>query len=84
MKVFNPANNLLEELASFLFLQFLLFYDVIKQLASANILHDKKELLGSLNNFEELNNVWVSDQFENVNLASHSLNVGFFRYFPFF
>ena len=83
MKVFNPANNLLEEFACLLLLQFLLLYDVVEQLATAHVLHDKKELFGCFDNLEQLDDIGMSDQFEDVNLACDSLYVGFFRYFPF-
>ena len=84
MKVFNPANNLLEEFACLLLLQFLLLHDIVEQLTAADVLHDEKELLGCFDNLKQLDDVGMADQFEDVDFASDSLHVGFFRYFPFF
>ena len=84
MKVLNPANNLLEEFACLLFLQFLLLHDVVKQLSSTNILHNEKELLGRLDNLEQLDDVRVTDEFKDVNFSRNSLYICIFRYFPFF
>ena len=83
MKVFNPANNLLEEFACLLLLQFLLLHDVVEQLAAADVLHDEKELLGCFDNLKQLDDVGMADQFEDVDFACDSLHVGLFRYFPF-
>ena len=84
MKVLNPANNLLEEFACLRFLKFLLLHNVVEQLSSTDIFHNEKELLGRLNNLEQLDDVGVSDEFEDVNFSSNSLYICFFRYFPFF
>ena len=75
VQVFDSADNLLEELAGFGFLEFLLLDDVVEQLAAADKLHDEKELFRRLNNFKQLDDVRVPDQLENVNLSRHSLYI---------
>ena len=41
----------------------LILDDVVKKLTPLHKLHDKKELLGSLYNFVQLDYVWMPDQF---------------------
>jgi hypothetical protein len=79
MQVLNAAYDLLEETASFNFLELLFLNDVVKKFSSADILHDQKELLGCLDNFEELDDVGVSDHFKDVDLACNPLHVCVFN-----
>ena len=62
VQVLNTTDDLLEELACFRLFQLLLLDDVVEKFASTDKLHDQEELLRCLNNFEELNDVWVPDQ----------------------
>ena len=75
MQVFDSAYDLLEELAGFCFFEFLLLDDVVEKFAAADELHDEKELFWRLNNFKQLNDVWVPNELENVNLSCHSLHI---------
>ena len=61
MKVRNTTNDVLEESTSLNFINFGASDDIVKQLAILNVFHDEKEMLGSLYNFIELNNAWMSD-----------------------
>ena len=78
MQVLYATYDLLEELARLDLLKFLFFDDVVKQFASGCILGDKKELFGSLDNFKELNYVWVADPLQNVDFAGDSLDISLF------
>ena len=58
--------------------------NIIKELTSTGIFHNKIKLLGSFDNFIELNYVRVPDHFENFDLTRHALDIGFFSNFAFF
>lgn len=75
MEVLDSTDDLLEELAGLLLLQFLLLDDVVEEFAPTDELHDQEQLLGRLDDFEELDDVGVPDQLQNVNLSSDSLHV---------
>ena len=75
VQVFDSADDLLEELASLGFFKLLFLDDIVEKLTSADELHDEKELLWRLNNFKQLDDVWVPDKLKNVNLSSHSLYI---------
>jgi len=75
--VFNAAEQLLEELASFLLLHPLVLDDVVEQLATRSVLHYQVEFLGSLYNFIELHHLRVLNNLQNVDFPGHSLHVGY-------
>lgn len=49
--------------------------NIVEELPSAGIFHDKIQLFLSLDNLIELNDLWMPHDLEDVNLAGHSLNV---------
>lgn len=49
--------------------------DVVEELAIFHVLHDEKELFGGFDDFVELYDVGVSDQFENMYFSGDSFNV---------
>lgn len=63
MKVRNAANDIFEESASLKLIEFGVCDDIIEQFSIFDILHDEKEMLGSLYDLIELNDAWVPDQF---------------------
>ena len=75
MQVLDTANNLLEELACFLFFELLLLYNVVEELAPAHVLHNEVELLGGLDDLKKLDDVGVPDQLEDIDLSCYSLDV---------
>jgi hypothetical protein len=57
-----------------------LFFDnVVEKLTATHVLHDQKKLFWRLNDFEELNDVWVSHHFQDFNLAANTLYVRLFN-----
>ena len=50
--VFNTRNNLLEEAASFIFLQALSLDNIVKTFTTTSILHDEEELARGFNNLK--------------------------------
>ena len=75
VKVLDPGDDLVEEFESLWFLHALVLHDVVEKFSTVSILHDQVELLGRLNDFVELNDVWVSDHLQDVNLSCHPLDV---------
>ena len=76
MDVFDPSDNLLEELASLGLLQFLLLDDVVKKLTSADKLHDQEELFRGLDDFKELDDIRVPDKLQNIDFSGDALDIG--------
>ena len=87
VEVLNACEYLVEKSACLTVLQPALFYDVVEQFAPTRVLHDQKQLLGCLDNFIELHDVRVSDDFQNVDLTHDSSDVSlvldlvFFKHF---
>ena len=57
--------------------------DVVKQFASICIFHDEIELFRRLNNFIKLDDVGMSDHFQDVDFTSNSFYVVYILYFVF-
>lgn len=55
--VFNARNNLLEEATCCHFVNFLILHDVVEQLTAGCKLHDQVKLLGSLDDFIQLDDM---------------------------
>lgn len=51
------------------------FNDIIEQLASLHVLHNQEELFWSLNDLIKLDDARVTDQLQDVDLSTHSLNI---------
>ena len=57
------------------FFYFRMLRDVVEELATLGILHDQVQLFGRFNDFIELNNVWMSDHFKDVDFTRYSFDV---------
>jgi hypothetical protein len=75
MYIVHPCIDLLEKLASFVFLEPRVSHNIVKELPPTGVFHNEVELLGGLNYFIELDNVRMSNQFKNVDLSGHSFDV---------
>lgn len=75
MDILNPRNDLLKELASFLFLQPGISHDIVKQFAPTSVLHDQVKLLWRLYYLVQLNDIGVPDKFKDVDFPGHSLDI---------
>lgn len=84
MQVLNTTDDLLHKGTCFLLFELLLLNDIVKKLSATDVLHDQEQLLGRLNDFKQLNYIWVSNHFENINFTGHSLYISFLCYFAFF
>ena len=83
VKILDSRNKLKEHPSCFGFTYSFILDDVVEQLSLLHELHDQEELLGSLYYLVELDYVGVANQFEDVNLAGHSLDICHFSYFVF-
>ncbi len=54
--------------------------DIVEQLTVAHVLHYQEQLFGSFNYLVELDDVGVTDQFQDVNLSRDSLNICYIDY----
>ena len=75
VEILDTSDDLMEELASLRLLHSLVGHDIVKQLSTLSVLHDKVQLFRSLDDLVKLDNIWMSDHFQDVNLTSNSLNV---------
>lgn len=75
MDVLDAGDYLLKELASLLLWNSSFLHDVVEEFASTGVLHDQVKLARCLNDFIQLDDVGVSDQFEDVDFSRHSFNV---------
>ena len=75
MKVFDSGNDLLENPAGFWFFDLCVLNDEIKELATICIFHDKEELFWSFDDLIELDEIGVSDHFEDVDFSLDSFDV---------
>ena len=57
--------------------------DIIKQLSTLHVLHDKKKLFGGLDYLVQLDYAWVADQFQDMDLSTDSLDIGYIDHFLF-
>ena len=75
MEILYAGNYLVEQLASLGLFDSLISYDIVKELSTLGILHDQVQLFWRFYNLVKLDDVWVPDHFEDMDLTSHSLNV---------
>lgn len=75
VQILNARDDLVEELAGLGLFDPLVFNNEIKELAARSIFHYQIELLGSLNDLVQLDDVGMADHLEDVDFASHSFDV---------
>lgn len=71
----------MEEPTSLLIREPLFLNDVVKQFATWCVLHYQKELTTRFYDFKQLNDVGMSHDFYDLNLAHDPRNIGLFFYF---
>lgn len=84
MHMLDAVDQLMKELFGLGLLYSLLFDDVVEKLSLFHVLHHQKELLRSFDDFVELDDEGVSNQFEDVYLSENSFRVGEVVDFVFF
>ena len=67
--VFDTRNDLLEEFTCGSLVDLLVLNDVVEEFASGSELHNQVQLFGRLDYLIELYQVWMLDDFQNMNLA---------------
>ena len=73
--ILNPIQYLSVEFDCRLLSQLLALDDVIEQFTSLCILHNEVQFRISFYDFIQLDEVWMSDHFENLDFSSDPLNV---------
>ena len=61
MQILQPTNQLLKQLTSLLLFNPPIIYNILKQLSILTIFHHKEQVLGSLNNLIELDDIRMPD-----------------------
>ena len=74
----------MEEPAGLAVLQPALLDDVFEEFTTARVFHDQKELFRGFNYLIQLHDIWMSHNFQNVNLSHHSSYVSLVLDFIFF
>ncbi len=82
--VLNSRNDLIKYFTGLIFIHAFFFDDVVEQFSLAQKLHDQKKVFWGFNDFIELYDVGVADQFKNVYFAGDSLHVGHVNDFVLF
>lgn len=75
VKVLNSGNDLVKEFLRFGFFYPLVLNNVIEYLTPACVLHYQVKLLRCLNDFIELNYVWMPNQLQYVYLSGYPFHV---------
>ena len=83
MQILNALNQLPEKLTRLILFQLLLLHDMFEQLAFCHVFHHKEQLFGSLYDLVELDEVWVTDLFQDVDFAGYALDVCHVDYLGF-
>jgi hypothetical protein len=76
MEILDARQDLMEEAASLLVLKPFLLNDVVEKLTARHELHDQKKLSVRFNYLIKLNDVGVSNDFENLNFTHDTGNIG--------
>ena len=91
VQIVDSVNDLVKEPASLPLSQpkmktILLFLvrNIVKQLSSWTVLHNQKQVFGSLNYFVELNEIGMSYKFKDVDFPAHSFYIANICYLLFF
>ena len=75
MNVLDSTNDLFKHFTSLLLVHSLLANDVVKKLASFHVLHNQKQMLRSLDDLIELDDVWMTNKFQNVYFSRNTLYI---------
>lgn len=87
MTVLDTADDLIKYLTSFILIHSLLLDDVVEQFSSTKELHDQEKIFWRLNDLIQLDDIGMTDKFQDVDLSCDSLNVSdvndfvFLKYF---
>jgi hypothetical protein len=77
MDIFDTGNELLKHSYGSLLMKPLVRHNIVKELSILTVFHNQKKLFVSFNYFIELNNIWMSDFFQNFDLSAYPLDILF-------
>ena len=75
VKILHSGDDLVKEFEGLRLLNTLVLDDVVEELASIRILHDKIELLWRLNDFVQLDDIGMANHLQNMDFPCNSLNI---------
>lgn len=75
MGILDSTDDLFKHFTGFLLIHFLLADNIVKQLTIFHVLHYQKEMFRCFNDFIKLDDVRMSNQFQDVNLPTNSLHI---------
>lgn len=78
--VLDPADDLLKHFAGLVLAHFLSLHDVIEELSLLHVLHHQEEMLRGFDDLVQLDNVGVTDEFQDMDFPRHSLHVRHVHY----
>lgn len=76
VNLLDPSHDLVKEAASFRLRDTASADDVVKQLTTARILHDEKQLPRSFDDLIQLHHVRVPDELQDLDLTGNTLDIG--------
>lgn len=82
--IFDSTDDLFEDFACFFFSHSFFADDVIKEFSIFHVLHDKEEMFWCLNDLVEVDDVGVSDEFEDMYFSGDSFYICYIDYFALF
>ena len=80
VQILQPQQNLAEIDASLILGQFGLIADGVEEISSLDVLHNKEEVAGGLDNFVHLDEEGVADGFHNFDLSADAFDICFLFY----
>ncbi len=83
MNVLDTGEDLLHKLDGFGLIEAFSFDDVIEKFTAFSILHDEVDVGFCFDNFVELDDVGMAEDFEDANFASDAFDIGLFDNFLF-
>ena len=75
MAILNPWYNLVEHFASLILVHALFLNNIVKQLPLTQELHDQEQVFRWLNDFIELDDVGVTDKFQDMDFPRNPLDI---------
>ncbi len=75
MTIVDTIHNLMEKTNCIAFLDASMGHNIIKQFTTRGIAHDEENILGRIHNLIQLDDIWMVDLLEDVNLTRHTFHI---------
>lgn len=84
VNIFDACNKLCKYPDSFTLINAFILNDVVEEFPLLHVLHDQEQLFGRLDDFVELDDIWMPDELQYVYLSRDSFDVSHFSDFVLF